>query len=95
MLQIPCPWCGIRDEADFSFGGESHITRPDPETVSDADWANYLFYAKNPLGWHYERWCHSFGCGRWFNVVRNTVSHEIFASYEMGAPAPEIEATEP
>ena len=24
-----------------------------------------------------ERWRHTYGCGRWFNLVRNTVTHEI------------------
>ena len=27
MLQIPCPWCGPRDEIEFSYGGEAHIIR--------------------------------------------------------------------
>jgi len=28
MLRIECPWCGLRDEPEFTYGGESHITRP-------------------------------------------------------------------
>jgi len=88
MLQIPCPCCGVRDEVEFRFGGESHVARPAPET-SDAEWSNYLFCRKNPHGIHYERWCHSFGCGQWFNVARNTLSHEIRAVYRMGESRPE------
>ena len=45
--------------------------------VTDAEWADYLFNRDNPKGIHYERWCHSYGCGRWFNVARHTVTHEI------------------
>ena len=28
MLQLNCPWCGNRDEIEFSCGGEAHISRP-------------------------------------------------------------------
>ena len=28
MLQLNCPFCGLRDEAEFSCGGEAHIARP-------------------------------------------------------------------
>ena len=42
---------------------------------------------KNPKGVHYERWMHAKGCRRYFNVARDTVTHEIYAVYEMGQPA--------
>lgn len=83
MLRIECPYCGLRDEPEFSFGGEAHIARP-AAGVSDAEWADYLFLRTNPKGDHAERWCHSYGCGQWFNVVRDTVTHEIKATYPMG-----------
>ena len=83
MLRIECPYCGLRDEPEFSFGGEAHIARP-AAGVSDAEWADYLFFRTNPKGDHAERWCHSYGCGQWFNVVRDTVTHEIKATYPMG-----------
>ena len=89
MLQISCPWCKQRDEVEFTFGGESHLTRPDPNIATDAEWADYLFNRSNPRGIHHECWCHSYGCGRWFNVARDTVTHEIVAVYEMGDPAPD------
>ncbi len=85
MLRIECPWCGIRDEAEFSCGGESHISRPEnPENTSDVEWADYLFYRNNIKGLHHERWVHSFGCRQWFNVARDTVTHEIYEVYAMG-----------
>ena len=44
MFLIPCPWCGEREEGEFSYGHEAHIVRPkDPEKLSDAEWADYLF----------------------------------------------------
>jgi heterotetrameric sarcosine oxidase delta subunit len=89
MLRIPCPFCGTRDETEFRFGGESHVQRPGLE-VSDAEWADYLFNRDNPKGLHSERWFHTYGCRQWFNVVRDTVTHEIHAVYEMGAAKPDI-----
>jgi len=83
MLRIECPWCGLRDEPEFAYGGESHLARP-PANASDGDWAEYLFVRTNPEGEHAERWWHRDGCGQWFNVVRNTLTHEIVATYAMG-----------
>lgn len=90
MLQIQCPHCGVRDEPEFSFGGPSHVTRPAYE-VTDAVWTDYLYNRDNPKGINYERWLHTFGCGRWFNVARNTVTHEILAIYRMGDPKPAVQ----
>jgi heterotetrameric sarcosine oxidase delta subunit len=87
MLRISCPYCGLRDEPEFTFGGPSHITRPAP-SATDSEWADYLFYKDNSKGMHYERWLHAYGCGRWFNVARDTSTHEIFAVYRMGEQKP-------
>lgn len=89
MLRIACPHCGVRDEPEYSFGGPAHVTRPQP-SADDRTWSQYLFARDNPKGVHYERWCHSFGCGRWFNVARDTVTHEILAVYPMGQPRPSV-----
>ncbi len=89
MLRIPCPWCGVRDETEFRYGGQAHIVRPeDPDALPDAEWAEYLFMRDNPKGPFAERWVHSAGCRRWFNVKRHTVTHEILAVYRMGEPEP-------
>ncbi len=89
MLQIVCPWCGARDESEFTCGGEAHIVRPkDPDALSDAEWADYLFMRTNPRGAHREQWNHAHGCRRWFNVVRDTVSYQISAVYQVGEQAP-------
>lgn len=92
MFEIECPWCGVRDEREFTYGGESHITRPDPNSTDDAGWADYLYNRTNTKGVFRERWRHSFGCGMWFNVSRNTASHEIIGSYKMGEPVPETKS---
>jgi sarcosine oxidase, subunit delta len=89
MLLIPCPWCGPRDEVEFRYGGEAHIARPEhPEAFDDATWADYLHMRANPKGALAERWVHSAGCRRWFNLLRDTVSHRILAAYRIGERPP-------
>lgn len=92
MLLIECPWCGARDQSEFSTHGEAHIERPpNPQTLSEQQWADYVFFRTNPKGVHYERWVHVHGCRRWFNVARNTINDHIYATYPPGQPCPVIE----
>jgi sarcosine oxidase subunit delta len=88
MLRILCPYCGVRDEPEFTFGGPSHLTRPPPE-ADDKTWTSYLFTRQNPAGVHLERWQHLYGCGRWFNAARDTRTHEILTTYVLGHPPPD------
>ena len=89
MLRIPCPWCGVRDETEFHYGGQAHVARPQsPDELTDEEWAGFLFMRDNPKGEFAERWMHSAGCRRWFNVKRHTVSHEILAVYKIGETPP-------
>ena len=75
MLLIPCPYCGPRPELEFSYGGEAHIARPaDPAALTDEQWADFLYARTNPKGAHAERWRHLHGCGRFFNLRRDTVT---------------------
>ena len=87
MMQIPCIHCGPRDESEFVCGGTSHMVRPEL-AASDQIWGEYLFFRDNPKGLHRERWRHAQGCGRWFNLSRNTVTHEILAVYAITDPPP-------
>lgn len=90
MLRLPCPYCGVRDETECRYGGQAHLSRPRPD-ASDVEWSEYLFNRDNPEGVCYERWCHSYGCGQWFNVARDTVTHRILAAYPMDEHAPVID----
>lgn len=91
MLLIACPHCGERPETEYAYGGEAHIARPeDPAALSDAEWADYLYMRRNTKGLFLERWVHSHGCGRWFNLARDTLTYEILAVYEMGRKPPEL-----
>jgi len=78
VLRIPCPYCGVRDQDEFRYGGEAPIIRPaDPDKASDKEWADYLFYRENTKGAHLERWLHTYGCKQWFLIERDTLTHAI------------------
>ncbi len=95
MLLIKCPHCGERAELEFRYGGEAHIARPtDPSAIDDSGWADFLYMRSNPKGWHVERWRHEFGCGRFFNAVRHTMSDRIVATYKSGEKRPDIATLE-
>lgn len=76
MLLIPCPHCGPRDETEFKYGGQAGIAYPkDPDALTDAQWVEYLFLRDNPKGAWRERWVHSAGCRRWFDITRDTLTN--------------------
>lgn len=92
MLIIECPYCGPRDESEFSYGGEAHNVRPlEPLELNDEEWADYVFYRTNPKGLHREQWNHSAGCRRWFNAIRDTVTYKFKCVYKVGDPHPSLE----
>ena len=93
MLQIECPWCGARDESEFSYGGEAHIARPtDSENQTDEEGADYVFLRQNTKGVFAERWMHAAGCRKWFNALRNTATDQILAVYKQGEQPPQVDA---
>lgn len=81
MLILECPYCGVHaDETELSPGGEAHLKRFGPES-SEEDFEGYLFVRENPKGVHFERWRHSYGCGKWFHAARCTTTLEVFGTY--------------
>jgi len=75
---IICPH-SVPRRAGFSYGGEAHIARPiDPTGLDDEAWASSCTNARS-RGLHAERWRHLHGCGRFFNVLRDTISDTIVA----------------
>ncbi len=95
MLRLKCPYCQVEaDETELVPGGEAHIRRFGPGS-SDEEFENYLFVRKNPKGVHFERWRHSFGCGKWFHVARCTQTLEVFGTYRaqsLKTPKPIMDA---
>ncbi len=82
MLRIRCPWCGVRDEAEFRYRGDASVRRPRGD-AGLAAFTDYAYVRDNPRGWHLEWWLHVGGCRRLLKVSRHTVSHAIHA---VGAP---------
>ncbi|HWA50953.1 MAG TPA: sarcosine oxidase subunit delta [Dongiaceae bacterium] len=83
MQQFPCPFCGPRAEGEFRYAGDAGVKRP-ARDCSDAEWAKYLYLRKNIKGAARELWIHSGGCGRWFELKRDTVTHVVSGSEPLG-----------
>ncbi len=80
MQIFTCPFCGPRDEREFHFVAEAGKTRPDTTaTVSDADWQEYLYAAKNPSGPSREVWVH-LPCQELFIMTRDTRSMVVHST---------------
>ena len=80
MLVILCPYCGVEaEETELTAGGEAHLERFGPSS-SDSEFENYLFMRKNEKGVTFERWHHTYGCGKWFHAARCSMTMEIFGT---------------
>ena len=81
MLAIKCHNCGLLvDETELQPGGEAHIKRFGPKSSTE-QFSSYMFDRLNTKGIIFERWRHSYGCGKWFHVARCTETLEVFGSY--------------
>ena len=76
MLQIRCPWCGVRDEVEFRYRGDASVARPTAEAALAA-FNDYVYVRANPCGWHREWWLHHAGCRMVLAVERHTLTHEV------------------
>lgn len=79
MKLMTCPINGERAIAEFVYGGEVQ-SMPDPNTVSDAEWASYIFDRNNAPGIKQEWWCHT-PSNTWFIAERNTLTDEILRTF--------------
>ena len=88
MLRINCPCCGVlADETELHCDGQAHIKWQGTGS-SDLEFETYLFARSNPLGVHFERWRHVYGCGKWFHVARCTLTMQVFGVYSAQTHAP-------
>lgn len=86
MLRIDCPFCGVRDHDEFTYGGDASVERPALDDQEPGRWHDYVFLRANPKGPQREFWQHVLGCRAWLIVERDTVTHEIFG-VELAADA--------
>lgn len=78
-MRIPCPHCGDRSHAEFSYLGDAAPVRPVP-MASGADQAlfhDYTYLRANPAGVLKEWWQHTGGCRAWLAVERDVTTHAI------------------
>lgn len=87
MQLFPCPFCGLRAESEFHFGGDLGNARPEGgAAVSDTTWSAYLHLRRNPKGPAREVWMH-LTCGEIFALERDTVTHAVLGSHGFGEGA--------
>ncbi len=78
MLRIKCPYCGLRDETEFTYHGAANLHRPASD-ASEQEFYTYVYLRDNPRGEHEELWQHTAGCRSYVKVRRNTQTHEVLA----------------
>jgi sarcosine oxidase, subunit delta len=79
MKLLRCPLNGVRPVSEFVYGGDLRAM-PDPDTCSDASWADYVFNRSGVPGVKREWWCHV-ASGYWFIVERDTLHDVILDTY--------------
>ena len=75
-MRIPCPFCGERDVAEFTYRGDAAPIRPAAD-AGEAAFVDYVYLRDNPAGTIAEHWYHAQGCRNWIVLTRNTLSHAI------------------
>ena len=75
-MRIDCPFCGARDQSEFSYLGDATAKRPAPTAPMDA-FTDYVYLRDNPAGPHRELWYHGLGCRAWLEVTRDMRTHAI------------------
>jgi heterotetrameric sarcosine oxidase delta subunit len=85
MMQITCPHCGPRAQAEFTY--ERTVDSVVELNAAPEDAMTTLFTRTNPRGVDEEIWRHTFGCRAWMVITRNRVTHEIGATLAVGPEA--------
>ncbi|WP_373019571.1 sarcosine oxidase subunit delta [Thiomicrorhabdus sp.] len=75
MKFVSCPHIGNRALSEFTYGGALR-NEPDFETVSDKQWADYVFHRHSEPKTQQEWWYHR-PTGMWFIFTRNTLTDVI------------------
>jgi heterotetrameric sarcosine oxidase delta subunit len=85
MMQIPCPHCGPRAQAEFVYGRTVDsvvLLDAAPEEAMET-----LFTRTNPRGIDEEIWRHTYGCRAWMIITRHRGTNEITAVRAVGPEA--------
>ena len=82
MKLMHCPVNGPRPVLEFSCVGELR-PMPDPNSASDAQWADYVLHRNGAPGIKKEWWCHV-PSNTWFIAERDTARDDILRTYLPG-----------
>ena len=85
MLLIDCPYCGERDESEFSYGGRCIVYPPLDSSTTRGDWHRAIHLHDGSQNVINEYWYHEFGCEQWIGIKRDIESHEITSTSTAGA----------
>ncbi len=83
MQLFNCPFCGNRDQSEFTYIREAAPV-PSLEANNQA-WQSYVYDRDNPRGAHQEWWHHNLGCRQVLEIVRNTQTH-VVTSIQVARP---------
>jgi heterotetrameric sarcosine oxidase delta subunit len=75
MMQIPCPLCGPRAQAEFVY--ERTVDSVVSLDAAPEEAMKTLFTRTNPRGVDEEIWRHTYGCRAWMVITRHRVTNEI------------------
>jgi heterotetrameric sarcosine oxidase delta subunit len=75
MMQIPCPHCGPRAQAEFVYERTADSVVALDAAPEEA--MRTLFTRTNPRGLDEEIWRHTFGCRAWMVITRHRVTNKI------------------
>jgi heterotetrameric sarcosine oxidase delta subunit len=75
MMQINCPHCGPRAQAEFIY--ERTVDSVVPLDAAPDDAMRTLFTRANPREVDEEIWRHTFGCRGWMVLTRHRVTNDI------------------
>ena len=85
MKLLACPINGTRPVSEFAYGGEVK-KMPDAVSVSDAEWADYVFNKSGVAAVKQEWWCHT-PSGVWFVAERDTATDCVLRTFLWEASA--------
>jgi heterotetrameric sarcosine oxidase delta subunit len=82
MMQISCPHCGPRAQAEFVY--ERTLDSVVALGAVPEDAMEILFTRTNPRGVDEEIWRHTYGCRAWMVITRHRATNEISAVRTVG-----------
>jgi heterotetrameric sarcosine oxidase delta subunit len=85
MMQIYCPHCGPRAQAEFIY--ERTVDSVVTLDVMPDDAMKTLFTRANPRGVDEEIWRHTYGCRAWVVLTRHRVTNDISGVRAVGPEA--------